>query len=174
MLRLLGLPLIAFAATLLPQSGLWASDEMDVEYAQVMPLAPESMLLDITRSSRGFVVVGERGHVITSTDGETWVQAEHVPTRATLTTVFSLGDRLWAGGHDATIITSGDGGRNWTLQYHDPDRQQAVMDILFFNEKEGMAIGSYGLAMFTQDAGQTWEAMPLPGEVQHIYAVACG
>ena len=26
----------------------------------------------------------------------------------------------------------------------------------------------------TQDAGKTWQAMPLPGEVQHIYSVACG
>ena len=26
----------------------------------------------------------------------------------------------------------------------------------------------------TRDAGRTWQAMPLPGEVQHIYALACG
>ena len=26
----------------------------------------------------------------------------------------------------------------------------------------------------TQDGGSTWQAMPLPGEVQHIYSVACG
>ena len=26
----------------------------------------------------------------------------------------------------------------------------------------------------TQDGGKTWQAMPLPGEVQHIYSVACG
>ena len=26
----------------------------------------------------------------------------------------------------------------------------------------------------TQDGGRSWEAMPLPGEVQHIYSVACG
>jgi photosystem II stability/assembly factor-like uncharacterized protein len=157
MLRLFWLPLIVFVVSLIPQPGIWANGEIDVEYAQMLPLAPKSMLLDITRISRGFVAVGERGHIITSTDGRNWVQAEHVPTRATLTTVFSLGDRLWAGGHDATLLTSGDGGRNWTLQFQDPDRQQAVMDILFFDKKKGMALGSYGLALFTEDAGQTWE-----------------
>ena len=26
----------------------------------------------------------------------------------------------------------------------------------------------------TRDAGRTWQAMPLPGEVQHIYSLACG
>jgi len=157
MLRKYGFPLIVVAVSLFVLEWLFANEGMDVDYAQVLPLAPESMLLDVTRTNRGFVAVGERGHVITSTDGKTWTQAENVPTRATLTSVFSLGDRLWAGGHDVTIITSGDGGRNWTLQFHDPDRQQAVMDVRFFNENEGLAIGSYGLAMVTQDAGQTWE-----------------
>ena len=40
---------------------------MDVEYAEQMPLATESMLLDITRSGDTLVAVGERGHVVTST-----------------------------------------------------------------------------------------------------------
>jgi hypothetical protein len=26
----------------------------------------------------------------------------------------------------------------------------------------------------TRDGGNTWEAMPLPGQVKDIYAVACG
>jgi hypothetical protein len=26
----------------------------------------------------------------------------------------------------------------------------------------------------TSDQGKGWQAMPLPGEVQHIYSVACG
>ena len=88
-----------------------ADNHMDVEYAEQMPLATKSMLLDITRSGDNFVAVGERGHVVTSIDGKTWTQAEHVPTRSTLTTVFSDGQRLYAGGHDAVIITSGDAGK---------------------------------------------------------------
>jgi len=157
MLRKFRFALTAGVFALIAFQGLAASESLDVEYAQILPLVPESMLLDITRAKRGFVAVGERGHVIVSTDGKTWTQADNVPTRATLTTVFSLGDRLWAGGHDATIITSGDGGKNWTLQFQDPDRQQAIMDIRFFNENDGFAIGSYGLILVTQDAGQTWE-----------------
>ena len=93
---------------------LGAEQALDVEYAEQMPLATHSVLLDITRSDNFFVAVGERGHVVLSADGENWTQAEHVPTRSTLTTVFSLGNRLWAGGHDTVILTSGDGGRTWT------------------------------------------------------------
>ena len=92
-----------------------AETGLDVEYAEHMPLATESMLLDITRAGDTLVAVGERGHIVISTDGESWQQVEVVPTRSTLTSVFSVGNRLWAGGHDAVIITSGDGGDGYLL-----------------------------------------------------------
>jgi photosystem II stability/assembly factor-like uncharacterized protein len=141
-----------------------AETGMDVEYAEHMPLATESMLLDITRAGNTLVAVGERGHVVISTDGESWEQVEVVPTRSTLTSVFSVGDRLWAGGHDAVIITSGDGGETWTQQFFAPDRQQAVMDIHFTDENNGVAIGSYGLYLRTSDGGQTWEDATVDAE----------
>ena len=132
-----------------------------------MPLATESMLLDITRSGSTFVAVGERGHIVISSDGENWVQAEHVPTRSTLTTVFSLESRLWAGGHDAVILTSGDGGKTWTQLFFDPERQQAVMDIFFADENNGVAIGSYGLYLYTSDGGQTWQETMVDPELDY-------
>ena len=137
---------------------------MDVEYAEHMPLATESVLLDITRADKTLVAVGERGHVVTSTDGENWQQVEVVPTRSTLTSVFSLGDRIWAGGHDAVIITSGDGGETWSQQFFDPERQQAVMDIVFTDDNNGVAIGSYGLYLKTSDGGQSWEEVMVDEE----------
>jgi len=135
-----------------------AEDEnLDIQYAEIQPLAAHSMLLDIVRIGQRFVAVGERGHVVYSDDGERWQQAETVPTRSTLTTVFSHGNRLWAGGHDAVIITSGDYGKTWSRQFFDPDRQQAVMDLYFTDEQSGVAIGSYGLYLVTHDGGLTWE-----------------
>lgn len=134
-----------------------ASEFKDIEYAEQMPLAVVSLILDITRSENGFVAVGERGHVLISKDGQQWSQAAHVPTRSTLTSVFSLGNRLWAAGHDAVIITSGDAGNTWTLQNFDPDRQQAVMDIVFTDHDNGMAIGSYGLYLRSHDGGYSWQ-----------------
>ena len=131
--------------------------DLDVEYAEMQPLATESMLLDATRSGQRIVAVGERGHVVFSDDGANWKQAEHVPTRSTLTTVVGHGGRLWAGGHDAVILTSGDGGETWSRQYFDPDRQQAVMDMHFTSENDGVAMGSYGLYLVTSDGGRTWK-----------------
>lgn len=141
-----------------------AQQGIDVEYAEQMPQATKSMLLDITRSGNTLVAVGERGHIVISTDGQSWAQAEHVPTRSTLTTVFGLGNRLWAAGHDAVILTSGDGGKTWTREFFEPDRQQAVMDIFFTDENNGMAIGSYGLFLRTSDGGQTWEDVAVDEE----------
>jgi photosystem II stability/assembly factor-like uncharacterized protein len=111
----------------------------------------------VTRIGPRLVAVGERGHVVWSDDGEQWLQADNVPTRSTLTSVFAIGERLWAAGHDAVIITSGDHGRTWSRQFFDPERQQAVMDLYFTDEQNGVAIGSYGLYLVTSDGGQTWD-----------------
>ena len=138
-------------------SSVYADHHLDMEYAEHKPLVTDSMLLDITRVGHTLVAVGERGHVITSKDAVNWTQAEIVPTRSTLTTVFSNGGRLWAGGHDAVILTSGDQGKTWTRQFYDEDRQQAVMDIVFFDEMNGIATGSYGLFLRTHDGGRSWE-----------------
>lgn len=140
------------------------ASNLDVDYAEHLPLAAESMLLDITSAGNTFVAVGERGHILLSRDGKNWQQAEVVPTRATLTTVTSKGGRLWAGGHDAAILTSGDGGNTWTQQFFDPERQQAVMDFHFTDEDNGVAIGSYGLYLTTSDGGQNWEDVTIDEE----------
>lgn len=136
------------------------SDEaLDVEYATPQPLATESLLLNLVETPAGrLVAVGERGHVVLSDDqGETWRQAQVVPTRSTLTSLTAFENRLWAAGHDSVIITSGDGGETWTRQYFDPERQQPVMHIRFFDAHSGVAMGAYGLYLVTEDGGQTWQ-----------------
>ena len=46
-----------------------------LQLAQHMPLAARSLLLDVVRTTDGgLVAVGERGHVVMSVDGETWIQ----------------------------------------------------------------------------------------------------
>jgi len=156
-----------FLATGLTSLAANGEQGIDVEYAEQMPLATESMFLDVTRYGKALIAVGERGHIAISKDGVSWEQAQHVPTRSTLTSVFSIGDRVWAGGHDAAILTSGDGGQTWTQEFFDPDRQQAVMDILFTDENNGVAIGSYGLYLHTSDGGQNWEEATVDTEIDY-------
>jgi photosystem II stability/assembly factor-like uncharacterized protein len=140
--------------------------------AERLPLASQSLLLDITRDAEGrYVAVGERGHVVHSSDGNEWSQAEAVPIRSTLTTVTSRGADLWAGGHDTAIIHSGDGGVTWELVYYDPERAQPVMDIHFVDGQTGYAIGAYGLMMKTIDGGGTWDEFEVSLDGWHLNAL---
>lgn len=104
-------------ALVLGLSGLCVATGSHGEDALLMPLASQSLLLDITRAGSRFVAVGERGHILYSDDkGESWQQAS-VPTRQMLTAVyFPSSLRGWAVGHDGLILMTVDGGEHWVLQ----------------------------------------------------------
>lgn len=87
------------------------------QYAPMMPLAPQSLLLDITSADQRIVAAGERGHILYSDDrGDSWVQAR-VPTTQMLTGVhFANAQRGWAVGHDGLILVSDDSGASWRVQ----------------------------------------------------------
>ncbi|NEZ04402.1 hypothetical protein G4Y73_09615 [Wenzhouxiangella sp. XN201] len=152
--RSLVLVLFAVPAPLLAQ-------DIEPQPAEQVPLADESLILDITRAGERYVAVGERGHVLISRDGIEWEQAEQVPVQAALTRVDFAGGRLWAVGHDTTIIHSSDLGRTWNLQHFEPAWERPLLDVHFFNSSEGLAVGAYGLIMKTGDGGQSWESMDM-------------
>lgn len=129
------------------------------------PLADESLMLDVIDYETGFVAVGSRGHVLLSEDGRQWRQASSVPVQATLTRVTRFGRRLWAVGHDATIISSTDGGETWFIQHFEPEAQEPLLDVLFINPTDGLAIGAYGRFMTTRDGGISWESGRLTDRV---------
>src|SRR5210317_1904685 len=97
--------------------GLPAQGTAAPEYAPIMPLASQSLLLDITHAGERIVTVGERGHILYSDDrGNSWRQAQ-VPTSQMLTAVhFYNSQRGWAVGHDGLILVSDDGGKQWRIQ----------------------------------------------------------
>ncbi len=152
-----------------------AAEPWPVRYAEVMPLASHSLLLDIAATEAGYVAVGERGHVLLFADGKDWKQpnGKAVPTRATLTAVTAVGQRLWAVGHDSVIIHSADGGQHWQRQYFDPEREQPLMDVFFDTAEQGWAMGAYGLLLKTTDGGKNWEEILLSDEFDfHLNGMA--
>lgn len=87
------------------------------QFAPIMPLVAQSLLLDIADTGERLVAVGERGHILYSLDnGQTWRQAR-VPTTQLLTSVYFI-DALhgWAVGHDGLILASNDAGESWRIQ----------------------------------------------------------
>ncbi|HET9032562.1 MAG TPA: YCF48-related protein [Dokdonella sp.] len=136
---------------------------------EVMPLADNSLLLDITRSGDRFIAVGERGHILISTDGREWRQTKNVPLRSTFTAVTSVASHVWVVGHDGVIMHSADAGDHWEIQRRDPRGQPAegvdpndirqgapLLDVIFTDANHGFAIGAYALFLTTEDAGKTW------------------
>ena len=143
------------------------------DWSEPAPLAPQSLLLDAVMSGERVVTVGERGHILVSSDeGANWQQAL-VPTRSILTAVTVAGDgHLWAVGHDAVIVHSNDGGVTWTRRHFDPDANAPLLDVWFENEQHGLAIGAYGLFLETRDGGNTWSRQEFDEEESHWNAIA--
>lgn len=134
------------------------TDEQSAQWSEIMPLAAKSLLLDIQEIAPDVVIaVGERGHVLKSTDGGlTWHQLR-VPTRATLTGLdFVDANKGWVVGHDSTILYTNDGGNSWKVQYSDPEAEQPLFDVVMRSEREGFAVGAYGLMLHTNDGGKHW------------------
>lgn len=153
---------LALVATLATVSSP-AQDTLDAkdaanQPAEIAPLAPTSLLLDLGVAGKRMVVVGERGHVLLSDDqGATWRQAKSVPTRDMLTAVFFIDqDYGWAVGHDETILNTMDGGETWTRSHFAPEAQQPLLDLWFANRVSGIAVGAYGAYFTTNDGGRTW------------------
>lgn len=121
------------------------------------PLADKSLLLDISQigQTQRLIAVGERGHILVSEDGQNW-QQKKVPVTATLTAVFALDNHIWAVGHDAVILFSDDAGESWQIQNFEPKLQKPLMDVLFFDDRHGIAVGAYGLFYRTEDGGSSW------------------
>jgi len=145
-----------------------------------MPLVPvRSLMLDITDAASRGVIIGERGHILVSESRSDWRQVEGVPTRSTLTAVAAVGDKVWAVGHEGTILHSADGGLTWSVQREehkpsdaelddpdfefDPRRGAPLLDVMFVDGDRGFAIGAFSLMLHTSDGGAHWERVSVTG-----------
>ena len=152
--------------------GLLAPAGAGAAEAVKAPLATESLLLDGAVAGSRLVVVGERGHVLVSTDdGASWTQSP-VPTRALLTAVHMHDERTgWAVGHDAVILRTRDGGETWTLVHEAPEEELPLLDVWFRDERTGFAVGAYGYFLATEDGGETWTARSVSEDDFHLNAL---
>jgi photosystem II stability/assembly factor-like uncharacterized protein len=81
-----------------------------------------------------------------------------------------------AASHDGGLYRSQDGGKTW--QRFDKVQVHGTIMSIGLHARDPMQVyigARYDGEVFgTRDGGKTWQAMPIPGDVQHIYAVACG
>jgi photosystem II stability/assembly factor-like uncharacterized protein len=135
-----------------------AQPEGSVTLAEHAPLAARSLLLDVAPAGQRLVAVGERGHVLLSDDyGQTWRQADSVPTRALLTGVCFVNAREGvAVGHDEVVLTTRDAGRTWALAHFAPESQQPLLDVTCAVDGRVIAVGAYGVYFSSRDSGASW------------------
>ncbi len=158
-----------FIAAALLLGGASARAQPAAERSEPSRLAAKTLLLDIVRAGDALVAVGDRGHVVRSSDeGETWTQAI-TPTRAMLTGVaFPDATHGWAVGHDGVILHTADGGTTWVRQDKGDDLDTVLLDVHFLDAKQGFIVGAYGKLLATTDGGATWEARKPLEEDLHL------
>lgn len=154
-------PWLALAAAPLALAQDTAVEDAAARASILAPLAAKSLLLDLATAGDRVFTVGERGHVLYSTDrGETWTQVQ-VPGSATLTAVhFPDAKNGWAVGHAEMILRTSDGGDHWERQHFEPENAQPLLDVCFVDDKRGYAVGAYGVVFGTTDGGKSWNLLP--------------
>lgn len=187
--------LLPMAASAAPEPGVLARPALTTERLQARTF------LALAVAGTRMVAVGERGLIALSDDhGASWRQASS-PVSSTLTSVTFVDARLgWAAGHAGVILHTVDGGINWAVQTDGvavarqvqasvpaddagmarqaaqlvadgPDKP--FLDIQFSDARRGVAVGAYGLALSTDDGGQSWTSfmhrIPNPKGL-HLYA----
>ncbi len=137
--------------------GAMATDTSLAPRAAVMaPRAHGALLLDVARADDHFVVVGQRGNILRSRDGEQWTQIA-VPVNATLTRLRFLDGKLgWATGYDGTLLHTTDGGASWVLQHFDAAWAKPYFDVLFLDAQNGLLAGANGALLRSSDGGASW------------------
>jgi photosystem II stability/assembly factor-like uncharacterized protein len=140
------------------------------EAAVIAPLAVQSLLLDVKALPDGrLIAVGERGHVLISSDGGASWRQSPAPARATLTAVyFADARRGWAVGHDEVILRTVDGGASWFVAHYAPEHEQPLLGVHFDAAGHGLAVGAYSTVYRSDDGGASWQSVafgpePLPG-----------
>ena len=166
---------IAVALIVMVGAGVLATaqDEPGPEPAVMARLASRTLALDAVAIDGAMVAVGERGHILISTDGgETWVQQE-VPTRTALTGVYFHDRNLgWAVGHDSAILRTTDGGTTWELVNWAPEDEAPFFDVWFSDADNGVVIGAYGSYYETTDGGTTWSSRWISEDDWHLHKIA--
>jgi len=150
-----------------------AQDEAAPEAAVMARLASRTLTLDAFAVDGAYVAVGERGHILISTDGgETW-QQQQVPTRTALTGVYFHDRNLgWVVGHDSAILRTTDGGVTWELVNWAPDDENPFFDVWFSDTDNGVVIGAYGGYWETTDGGTTWSSRWISEDDWHLHKIA--
>ena len=77
------------------------------------------------------------------------------------------GNSIWANNVTGTFYRSTDNGVSW-IQGDLPGFPNQILDMDFFDENIGYAVGYYGEAFRSDDGGATWQVLPTPNTYDQL------
>lgn len=170
--------LVAFSLLVVCPNSLIASEEPDSIIAEK---SKQSLLLDVQKLPNGnLLAVGERGHLLVSSDkGQNW-QQKIVPTQDNLTAVDFYDENTGvAVGFNQAILLTQDGGETWSLRHRESSVDYpALFDVEFLSKNKVLAVGAFGLYLESNDGGKTWNEREVEaladfyGGFSHFYGLA--
>jgi len=118
------------------------------------------VLNDVLWSGDSFIVVGDRGVILTSVDGIDWVQRVS-GTSADLNAISSDGSDIVVVGNDAAVLLSTDDGENWNVKYGEDGISLYAVVV---NAWQVVVGGRYrhtagAFMMRSEDRGENWTAV---------------
>ncbi len=127
----------------------------------------------ISKDAAGqYYVGGARGVLLSARENGDWTQLES-PTDVLITAItVDRKGRLWVGGSESTILHKGAAG-SWEQVRHGA-LDGPILDIAFITDSFGVALGTFGLLLRTQDGGKTWNRVQLETEdgfTPHLFAI---
>lgn len=120
-------------------------------------------LLDVALSNGAAIGVGQLGKVVLRDGADTWRIMSSGSERRLLTVSLAADGTAVAGGEFGTLLTSNDGGRNWTPVSPDWGSfnlelgiEPHVYDTHIADSGEITVVGELGLILQSRDGGRTW------------------
>jgi photosystem II stability/assembly factor-like uncharacterized protein len=144
-----------------------------------LPELPDIIAYDLHAiariGSKGAVAVGALGTILQTQDGgNTWTNRSRPSGQSTTLTAvaFPSASSGAAIGNPGTLLWTTNSGKDWAV-FHKPEGILNLVSLAFANESTGVAVGlgeekSFigGTIVRTDNAGKTWERIPLPSGVE--------
>lgn len=123
------------------------------------PLGNTSLVDIVNCGTDGFVAI-DHYHKVWSADadGDNWQSVVLEMPRTPLAVTCDAKGGWWVAGVNSVIAGSADRGKTWKVTDLGKDTQ--ITTIQFHDATHGIALGEFGLTLFTDDGGATWKAGP--------------
>lgn len=112
-------------------------------------------------------VIGQGGPCLlhTSDGGNTWIPVTDFG--GAYVSVDVEGTNIWANNITGIFYRSTDNGATWTLGFL-PNAPFQILDMDFYDENIGYAVGWGGKAYRSDDGGANWQVLPTPNEDDYL------